>query len=85
MLVVQGLVLQLEVLKFFVLSVAVTLEGIGQIVDSLANLLVQLLELRLGTLLKLLYLHLKFTLLLPLDFQGFLEMVDSHLHMAGFT
>lgn len=85
MLVVQGLVLQLEVLKFFVLSVAVALEGIGQVVDSFANLLVQLLELRLGNLLKLLYLHLEFTLLLPLGFQGLLEMVDSHLHRAGFT
>lgn len=51
MLVVQGLVLQLEVLKFFVLGIAVALEGVGEIVDSFANLLVQLLELRLGTLL----------------------------------
>lgn len=85
MLVVQGLVLQLEVLKFFVLRVAVALEGVRQIVDPLANLLVQLLELRLRTLLQLLYLHLQFTLLLSLGFQGLLEVVDSHLHRPGFT
>ena len=85
MLIVQGLVLQLEVLKFLVLGVAVALEGFGQVVYSFADLLVQLLELRLGALLKLLYLHLELTLLLPLGFQGLLEMVDSHLHRVGFT
>jgi len=53
MFVMQVLILKLQVLKFFILSTTIAFEQIGQVVDSFADLLVQLLELCLGCLLQL--------------------------------
>ena len=66
MLVVEGRVLELEVLEFFVLLVAIRFEELGQVVDPLADLLVQLVELGFGAFLQFFELHLQFALLLPL-------------------
>jgi hypothetical protein len=64
--VVESGVLEFQVLEFFVLVRAIALEQIGQVVDALADLLMQFLELRLCAFLQLLQLHLQFALLLPL-------------------
>jgi hypothetical protein len=64
--VVESGVLEFQILEFFVLVSAIALEQIGQVVDALADLLMQFLELRLCAFLQLLQLHLQFALLLPL-------------------
>jgi len=66
MLVVEGLVLQLQVLELFILAIGVALEQFGEVVDPFADLLVQFLELSLGALFQFLELHLQFALLLAL-------------------
>lgn len=66
MLVVQGGVLELEVLEFFVLLVAIRFEELGKVVNPLADLLVQFVELGLGAFLQFFQLHLQFALLFPL-------------------
>lgn len=85
MLVVESGVLQFQVLEFFVLVGAIALEQIGQVVDALADLLMQFLELGLRAFLQLLQLHLQFALLLPLRLQGLLEVVHGHLNWEECT
>lgn len=84
-LVVQGLVLEFEVFELFVLVIAVALEQLREVVDSLTYLLMQFLKLGLGTLLQLLQLHLKLALLLSLVLQRFLEVVHRHLNHRQHT
>ena len=81
MLVVQGLILQLEILKLFVLIGAIRLENISQIVHSLAYFLMQFMELGLGGLLEFLQLHLYFALLFSLIFKVLFEVIDGHLYI----
>jgi len=49
MLIMQSLILQLEILKLFILRIAIIFENISEIIHTLANLLVKLLELSLRT------------------------------------
>ena len=50
MLVMESRVLELQVLKFFVLLVGIAFEELSQIVHSLTNFFMQLMEFGLGTL-----------------------------------
>ena len=66
MLIMQSLILQFQILKFLVLTIAIALEHIGEIVDPLSDLFVQFLKLCLSALLQLFQLHLQLALLLSL-------------------
>ncbi len=54
----EGLVLQLQILKLLILGVAIAFEDVSEVVDAFGDLLVEFLELSLGALLQLLQLHL---------------------------
>ncbi len=79
MLVVKCLVLQLKVLKLFVLAIRVALEQLGEVVHPLTDLLMQFLELSFRAFFEFLELHLQFALLLALVLQRFLEVIDCDL------
>ena len=68
-LVVKSCILELKVLELFILLAAVCFEQIGQVVDPLADLFMQLVEFCFGAFLQFFELHLEFTLLLSLTLQ----------------
>lgn len=85
MFVMESLILQFQILKFFVLVIAVALKQLSEVVDPLTYLLMQFLKLGLGALLQLFQLHLKLALLLALVLQRFLEVFHSDLHLFSPT
>lgn len=80
MLIMQGLILQLQILKLLILRITIIFEDISEIIHTFTDLFMKLLEFGFCTFLELLQLHLKLALLFALSFQWFFEVIDGYLY-----